>query len=153
MTTHVSHTGPSVLARRGGYAVAMAVNVILLVMVNEAPGWEAAPFLTGRTTEVLWLVNVSLLSGIVANGVYLAVDRPWVRALGEALTTAVGLASLVLIWQVFPFAFDTTTVPWDLIARWVIGVGIFGCVVGIIAALVRLVRAVLGEGTLHESAR
>ncbi|MDV3220421.1 hypothetical protein [Intrasporangium sp.] len=153
MTTHVSHTGPSVLARRGGYAVAMAVNITLLVMVNEAPGWEAAPFLTERTTEVLWLVNASLVAGVVANGVYLAVDRPWVRALGDALTTAVGLASLVLIWQVFPFAFDTTTVPWDLIARWVIGIGIVGSVVGIIAALVRFVRAVVGESTTHESAR
>jgi hypothetical protein len=64
-----------------------------------------------------------------------------VRALGDAVTTSVGLASLVRIWQVFPFDFDTTSVPWDLLARWVIGVGIVGCVVAIIVALARFVRA------------
>ena len=56
-----------------------------------------------------------------------------------------GLASLVRIWQVFPFEFDTSSVPWDLVARWVIGIGIFGCVVAIIVALVRFVRALVAE--------
>ena len=56
-----------------------------------------------------------------------------------------GLASLVRIWQVFPFEFDTSSVPWDLVARWVIGIGIFGCVVAIIVALVRFVRGLMAE--------
>ena len=145
MTTHVSHTGPSVTARRAGYAVAMTVNLVLLYLVNVSPGWQAVPFLTESTTDVLLLVNLSMVAAVVANAVYSVVDSPWVRALGDAVTTSVGLASLIQIWQVFPFAFDTTSVPWDVVARWVIGVAIFGCVVAIIVALVRLVRAVVDE--------
>jgi hypothetical protein len=121
----------------------MTVNLVLLFLFNVTPGWEAVPFLTEGTTEVLPLVNLSLAAALVANAVYTAFDPPWARALGDAVTTSVGLASLVRIWQVFPFDFDTTSVPWDLIARWVIGVGIFGCVVAIIVALVRLVRAIV----------
>lgn len=141
MTTHITHTGPSVAGRRAGYAVAMAVNLILLFVVNVSPGWQAVPFLTESTTEVLLLVNLTMLVAVVANAVYSVFDPPWVRALGDAVTTSVGLASLVRIWQVFPFDFDTTSVPWDLLARWVIGVGIVGCVVAIIVALARFVRA------------
>jgi len=145
MTTHVSHTGPSVAGRRAGYTVAMTVNLILLFFVNVTPGWQAVPFLTESTTDVLLLVNLSMAAAVVANAVYSVFDPPWVRALGDALTTSVGLASLVRIWQVFPFDFDTTGVPWDLVARWVIGVGIFGCIVAIIVALVRFVRALVAQ--------
>ena len=145
MTTHVSHTGPSVAGRRAGYTVAMTVNLILLFLVNVTPGWQAVPFLTESTTDVLLLVNLSMAAAVVANAVYSVFDPPWVRALGDALTTSVGLASLVRIWQVFPFDFDTTAMPWDLVARWVIGVGIFGCIVAIIVALVRFVRALVAQ--------
>ena len=145
MTTHVTHTGPSVAGRRAGYAVAMTVNLVLLFLVNVTPGWQAVPFLTESTTDVLLLVNLSMVVAVVANAVYSALDPPWVRALGDAVTTSVGLASLVRIWQVFPFEFDTSSVPWDLVARWVIGIGIFGCVVAIIVALVRFVRALVAE--------
>ena len=53
MTSHVSHTRPAVAGRRAGYAVAIAVNLVLLYLVNVAPGWQAVPFLTESTTEVL----------------------------------------------------------------------------------------------------
>jgi len=145
MTTHITHTGPSVAGRRAGYAVAMTVNLVLLFLVNVTPGWQAVPFLTENTTDVLLLVNLSMGAAVVANAVYSVLDPPWVRALGDAVTTSVGLASLVRIWQVFPFEFDTSSVPWDLVARWVIGIGIFGCVVAIIVALVRFVRALVAE--------
>ena len=145
MTTHVTHTGPSVAGRRAGYAVAMTVNLVLLFLVNVTPGWQAVPFLTENTTDVLLLVNLSMGAAVVANAVYSVFDPPWVRALGDAVTTSVGLASLVRIWQVFPFEFVTSSVPWDLVARWVIGIGIFGCVVAIIVALVRFVRGLMAE--------
>ncbi|HKX68789.1 MAG TPA: hypothetical protein VJN29_16345 [Intrasporangium sp.] len=141
MTTHITQHGPTVAGRRAGYVVAMTVNLVLLFLVNVAPGWQAVPFLTESTTEVLLLVNLSMAAAVAANAVYSVFDPAWMRALGDAVTTSVGLASLVRVWQVFPFDFDTTSVPWDVVARWVIGLGIFGCVVAIIVALVRLTRA------------
>ena len=58
MTTHVSHTGPTV-AEACRLRVAMTVNLVLLFLVNVAPGWQAVPFLT-ETTDVLLLVNLSM---------------------------------------------------------------------------------------------
>ncbi|GAA4413406.1 hypothetical protein GCM10023168_36310 [Fodinibacter luteus] len=136
------HAPPHVQAgpatRRVGYAVAVAVNAVMLYLVNRSPGWEALPFLTPETTEVLGLVNASIVAGVVANLVYLAWDPPWVRALGDVVTTSIGLTALVQIWQVWPIDLDS---GWTLVARWVIGIGIVGSVIGIIGALVRLGRS------------
>ena len=64
-------------------------------------------------------------------------DPAWLRALGEVATTAVGLAALVAIWQVWPL---DLTLGWDVLARLTVGIGIAGSVIGIVAAMVRFVR-------------
>lgn len=48
-----------------------------------------------------------LPSSIIANLVYLAVRAPWVRPLGDLVTTGIGVAALSGMLRVFPFAFDT----------------------------------------------
>lgn len=132
---------PGQLSRRVGYTVAMVLNVALLVLVNVVPGWQALPFLTDDFAAVLWLVNASIIAGVLANAVYVVHDPPWVRALGDVVTTSVGLAALIRMWQVFPIDFAETWVDMDLVARWVLAVGIAGSVVGIVAGAARLVRA------------
>ena len=123
--------------RRFGYLVAVAVNAAMLYLLNRSPGWDAVPFLTPETPEVLGLVNASIVAGVVANLVYLVRDPQWLRALGDVVTTAVGLAALVAIWQVWPVELSAV---WDLLARWVVGVGVVGSVIGIVVAVVHFVR-------------
>lgn len=131
---------PPVAARRFGYTVAVVINVALLYLVNISPGWQVVPFLTDDLPRALGWINASILSGIVANCLYVLVDRPRFRALGEATVTLIGLTALVRLWQVFPFAFDSEGVPWSTLVRWVLGVGMVGSAIGVIANLVRLVR-------------
>jgi hypothetical protein len=52
-----------VAARKAGYAIAAVVNAALLYLINDRPGWEAAPFLTGDMSRVLALLNLSLTLG------------------------------------------------------------------------------------------
>jgi hypothetical protein len=131
---------PSVATRKAGYGIGAAVNALLLGAVNQWPGWDAVPFLTQDTTFVLGWVNASIVVALAANLLYAVADPPRLKALGDGLQNAVGLAALVRLWQVFPFAFAQGGFDWDLLARWVIGVGMFGSCVGIVVALVRLVR-------------
>jgi hypothetical protein len=129
-------------ARRAGYVVAALVNGLLLLLTNTWPGWEAVSVLTSDTPRVLGLVNASLIAGLAANLVYLVRDPPWLRALGDLVTTSIGLAALVRIWQVFPIEVDG---GWRLVARLLLALGVFGSVVGIISALVRWTRCVRGR--------
>ena len=132
--------GPS--QRSFGYVVAIAVNVGLLYLINESPGWDAVGFLTSETSLVLGLVNASIAAGVAMNSVYLVSDPEWLRALGDVVTTTIGLVALLAIWQVWPIDLPA---PWELLTRWVIGVGVAGSVIGIIVAMVRFVRALSGS--------
>jgi hypothetical protein len=136
---------PSVGARRAGYVIAVLLNAALLVLVNRWPGWEALPFLTTDTRLVIAVVNASVLVNLAANLVYLARDPRWLKALGDTLTTAVGLVAMVRIWQVFPFDFGDSSVDWTLLARVALGLGIVGAAIGVIVNAVGFVKAVVTE--------
>lgn len=131
--------GQSASGRRAGSVIGSVVNAALFFMVNVRPGWKAVSFLTADTPLVLGLVNATLVVSVVSGLLCAVVDVPRVRALADLVQNAVGLAALVRIWQVFPFAFDGDGLDWGLVARWALGIGMFGSVIGMVSALVRLV--------------
>lgn len=137
---------PSAPTRRVSYAFGVLAGVAGLFIVNVWPGWEAVPFLTAETTEVLWLVNFSLLVGIAANVVYLGYDAPWLVSLGGVVTTAIGLAAVVRLMQVFPVDFSAMAVDLTVLVRVVLIAAIVGTAIGIVVQLVALMRAVAGGG-------
>ena len=101
MTTQPAHQAHSPRAarrrptrgrRRTGYAVAALVDVLLLLMVNGWPGWQAVPFLTDDFDRVVGLLNVSFVVHGLAQLTYAAADPPWLRGLGDAITSAIGIA-------------------------------------------------------------
>jgi hypothetical protein len=144
MTLTASSRHQSLAVRRVGYVIAAAVNGALLYLVDVWPGWQALPFLTEDTRQVLGLVNLSLIVGLVANVVYLLHDAPWLASLGGLVTTGIGLAVLVRILQVFPFAFRGSGFDVSFLVRFVLVVAIVGSAIGIVVQLVSLVRQVAG---------
>ena len=120
--------------------MAAVINGALLYLVNRRPGWDALPFLTSETPQVLGLVNAAIVAGIVVNLVYLFADPPRLRSLGDLVTTGIGLAAMVRIWQVWPISFTSGGFPWETVARWLVGIGIVGSAIGIVVAIVTLVR-------------
>lgn len=140
MTVNAPARHTPIAARRIGYAVATAINAGLLLMINLWPGWQVLPFLTRDMDQVLGLVNLSLLAGLVANVVYVARDPAWLRALGDLVTTGIGLAAMVRVWRVFPFDFGGYSFDWTLVVRVVLVVALVGSAIGILVQVVVLVR-------------
>lgn len=87
---------------------------------------------------------------LAANVAYLVHDPPWLKALGDLLTTAVGFVALLRIWQVFPFDFGETTFDWTLVVRIVLVVAIVGSAVGIVAAFVAYVKDAVARSSARE---
>ena len=139
--THAARR-PSAGTRRAGYGVAILLNTIMLVVLNALPGWQAIPFLTSDTSQVLWLVNLCLAAGIAANVVYLAYDPPWLRSLGDLATTGIGLAAAIRIWQVFPF---TLSSGWSAAVRVLLAVAIAGSCIALVVQIVLLARWLTGH--------
>ena len=131
---------PGPVSRRFGYVMGALVNALLLYLINRNPGWDAVPFLTSDTTQVLGLVNASIAVSLAANVVYLVADPTWLKALGDLVTTAVGVFAMVRIWQVWPVDLPDGSF-WAVIARALVAVGIVGGCIGIVASVVRFGRA------------
>jgi len=143
MTLTAAPKRPTVATRRFGYVVAVLVNAALLYAANGWPGWEAVPFLTGDMPLVMGFVNASIAVNLAANVVYLVRDPSWLKALGDMLTTTVGVVALLRIWQVFPFDFGTSSFDWTLVVRILLGVAIVGSAIAIVAAFVSFMRSVV----------
>ncbi len=133
---------PSAGARRAGYCIFIALGVAFLVVFNGWPGWQAMPFLTSDVDQVLWLVNFSVAAGIAANVVYLAYDPPWLKSLGDVVTTGTGLAAAIRIWQVFPFDLSS---GWSTAVRVLLVVAIAGSCITLVVQLVTLARLFAGR--------
>lgn len=143
MSVSASPTRVSTGTRKAGYVIAVLVNLALLVGVNVWPGWDAVPFLNGETRLVLSLVNASIAVNLVANAVYVVHGPIRLKALGDLVTLGVGTAALLRIWQVFPFDLAGSGMDWALALRIFLVIGIFGSVIGMMAALGSLVRSAI----------
>jgi hypothetical protein len=144
MTGHAVDTRPrrhdTRTDRRVGYVAGAVVDALLLGAVNGWPGWDTVPFLTDDTRLVLGWVNASLVVGLLANLLYAVADPPRVRAGGDLVQNLVGLAAMVRIWQVFPVDVAKGGFDWELLARWLLAIGMVGASVAALVAVVRLVR-------------
>jgi uncharacterized membrane protein YfcA len=133
---------PAVATSWVGYAAAAVVNAVIIYLINVSPGWEELSFLTDDTRQVLGLVNVSLVAGAVANVVMMFTDPAWLRAATGLVTTALGVAALARLWQVFPFDFGDATTDWGLWTRVALVIGLAGGAIGLLTHGVSLVRSI-----------
>lgn len=150
MTVH-SPSGPSRVARKVGYLVAVMVNVIMLVLVNAIPGWRVLPFLTEDFVSLLWLVNLSMFASAMVNAAYLAYDAAWFKSVCQIGVTAIGLVAAIRTWQVFPFDFSPYEGPWATLTRLMLVIAIFGSIVAILVELVRLAGRGISAGVRSQT--
>jgi hypothetical protein len=129
---------PSPAARWFGYLVAIAVNFVLLGVVNALLAWGWPPFLTEEFRLVLPYVNVSLVATIGANVVWLGYDRPRFRSLCNVVLAVIAFTVARVTWQVFPFDFTGYRPPWETIVRIILVLAMVGIGIGAVADLVKL---------------
>lgn len=128
------------VGRRVGYALALAANVLLLYVINITPGWESWSFLTTDFADLLRLVNASLVAGAVLSLVTFLSDTAFWRGIRDGVNATFTLVVLARLFVVFPFAIDEDS-PWRLVVRVLLGLGMVGAFIGIVAGLGRVARA------------
>lgn len=130
--------------RRGRHVAVALFTVIVYWAVNVWPGWQAVPFLDQSMQDVLCFVNASLIISGVVSVVNIVANRSAVSAVGEIITSAVGLVVASRFWVVFPFGFGGSGFNWDLVARILLMLACAGYAVSIVVQLAALVRLAVG---------
>jgi hypothetical protein len=138
-------------ARRVGYLIGALVNGALLWALHVWPGWRAVPFLTDETPAVLGAVSAPLIAGGVVNLLQMVCDPAWLKWAGSLVTSAFGVAAGVRVLRVFPFEFGPGF-DWVPVVRVLLVVGVVGAAIGVVVAVVQLVR-LLGRPGLGGSTR
>lgn len=145
MTAQSEPRIPKRVGRRIGYAVAIAGNVALLVIANNILDWGWLPWLTAGFRDVLPVLNLSLGASIGVNAVYLAYDPPGFKAAAELGLLIISLIVTIRFWRVFPFDFAAYEFAWGTLARWLLGLAIFGICIGMLVQLTQLARLARGR--------
>lgn len=129
-------------ARRFGYLLAIAVNLVLLYLINVAPGWQTVSWLTPQVGELVWLANLCLAVGIGINALRVLADPPWFKALGDAVNCVFAAILAGRLLQEFPFDFTGWSTDWTPLVTIVLVVALVGAAIGVIANVVRFFVAI-----------
>lgn len=124
--------------RRFGYSIAIGINVVLLVIVQNILDWGWLPFLTGEFAEVVPWISFSLAASIVANVIYLFNDGHLVKSLGQIGINLISLVVTYQIFTVFPFDFSAYSFDWELVTRIVLILAMVGTGIGALAEIAKL---------------
>ncbi|CAM5394163.1 hypothetical protein [Leifsonia shinshuensis] len=65
------------------------------------------------------------------------------KAIGDLITTVIGLIAAIVLWNVFPFDFWSVGGAWETVMRILVFGGIVGSAIGIIVAVVGIVRLMI----------
>ncbi|MGA7269746.1 MAG: hypothetical protein WB239_01620 [Acidimicrobiia bacterium] len=127
--------------RRVGYGVAVAVNVVMVVVVQNLLTWGWPAFLTPDFDRVVGIITVSLVASIIFNLAYLGYDPDWFRHGGQVVTGAISLAVTVRVYQVFPFDFSRWTFDPTGAVRVALVAAMVGVGIAVFVELLKMMRA------------
>jgi hypothetical protein len=139
-TTQTLTTKPTLSpgTKRFGYLVAVAVNIVMIVVANNILEWGWLPFLTEDFASLLWLINISLGATILANIVYMSFDPPWFKSLTRIGLNLISLIVTIRMLQVFPFDFSGYQFDWEIVTRVVLILAIIGTAIAVVVETVKL---------------
>ena len=135
---------PSPASRRAGNIVSVVIDAVLLRGAHRVLGWGWFPWLTQAWEQVLPILTASLVVAIVVSVLYLGYDGVWLKAPGDIVMAAFGIAVGMRMWRVFPFDFSAYAFPWTTVVRVLIVLSIVGSTIAIVVEVGRLFRAALG---------
>jgi len=124
---------------RFGYAVAVVVNMVGLIVVLNILDWGWLPFLTEEFADVVPWIAWSMVISIVLNLVYQFNDTIPVKSTGQIISNLISIAVTYQVLTVFPFDFSGSQFDWALITRIVLILAMVGAGVGVLTEVVKLV--------------
>jgi hypothetical protein len=137
---------PSRGTRQLGYAIAIGVEVALLILVNNLVEWDIAPFITEEFNDLVPYINVSLVATMLVNTACFAFDPRWFRSLTQAALNVISLVVIVQTYRIFPFDFSGSDFNWTALTRTILVILMVLVTIGTIGEVVKMVRDLTTEG-------
>ena len=127
-------------ARRLGYSIAAAANIVMIWVVHNILGWDVFGWLTAEFDLLLPWLTVSFVIGALLNLIYVAEDSVPIKSPGQILSSVVGLVVTVRTLAVFPFDFTGYGFDYTIPIRIALWVSIVGILFGIGSEVSKLAK-------------
>lgn len=121
-----------------GYSIAIGLNVVMLIIVQNILDWGWLPFLTDEFSEVVPWISFSLAASIVANAVFLFNDDRIVKSTGQIAVNLISIVVTYQVFSVFPFDFSAYSFDWSLVTRIVLILAMVGAGIGMLTEVYKL---------------
>lgn len=131
---------------RFGYAIAVVINLAMLIVVQNILDWGWLPFLTDEFADVVPWISFSLVVAIVLNLVYQFNDTIPVKSTGQILSNLISIFVTYQVLIVFPFDFSESTFDWALVTRIVLILAMVGAGIGALTEAMKLAGVGAGKG-------
>jgi hypothetical protein len=140
MSTARIDTSPKVdkPGKKFGYGIAIAINVVMLIVVQNILEWGWLPFLTEEFANLVPWISFSLAASIVANSVYLFNDSRAVKSTGQIVVNLITIVVTYQVFTVFPFDFSGSSFDWSLVLRILLILGMVGAGIGTLTEVYKL---------------
>jgi hypothetical protein len=125
---------------RASFTVAIIFNLIFIYIVNQIPYWDIS-FITSAWSEVLWILNLSLVVTIIGNLLFLFYHPQWFRSLSQIIISVFAFWAIRALYTVFPFSFSQSSL--DLVAWFILIILMVGVAISILVEVVKLVASLL----------
>jgi hypothetical protein len=93
--------------RLPAYYVSIAIDIILLYVINNLIYMNIPALHNGRLVSCLWAINLALTVGILGNFILLLYRKLWTYHFVQMLVDALTVLTLFVIFRWFPFNLDS----------------------------------------------
>lgn len=119
-----------------GFIGTIIVNIIILYVVNNILSWNLG-FITPSFQDVLWIFNISIVSTIIANIIFIAYHPGWFRSIIQIVLNILGFLVCYYLFTIFPFTFSNAA--YTLVLQILLLLGMLGLVIASLVEVVRLI--------------
>ena len=126
------------VATRVGYALAVAINGVMVWVVRQLLDWEWPKYLTHEFDDLIPILTLAFVVSLVANAMYLWNDRWPFKPIGDMITAAIGFLVALRTYQVFPFDFSDYESDWSWLVRLVLIVAMVAVAAAFVVKSVKL---------------
>jgi hypothetical protein len=102
-----SKKGTERLPRMWAYYVTMAVDTVLLYVLNNLMYMNISALDTGRYTSCLWAINLALSAGLIGNFVFILYRSFWYHHFTQMMLNFLAVIAFFVIYRWFPFNVDS----------------------------------------------
>ena len=125
-----------VKSKKSDYVASIIFNLILWYIFNNLLKWHVY-FITDALNEVLWIINLSILTTIIINAILLMFDPEWFRHLMKIILNIFAFIAVYFVYTVFPFKFNSIYIVWGF--KILLIVGMIGIAIAFIEEIYLLI--------------